>query len=181
MPRNNNLGFNLYFINVNASKPLKRDNTLIPLSMEHHYGLLFTWKIKQGLMLNAPLAVMKDYVEYIWNDNISKHFKLEEQILLKKLEENDPMRNRVAKEHKDVKKLVKTICSEASPPKQYLKDFCELLNNHIRFEEREFFPYIEKTCSSEQLKDIGNKLFKSQEKFMDKWTNSFWADRKREE
>ena len=30
-------------------KPLKRSKELAPLSREHHDGLLFAWKIKQGL------------------------------------------------------------------------------------------------------------------------------------
>ena len=32
-----------------ATKPLKRNPNLVPLSREHHYGLLFCWKLKQGL------------------------------------------------------------------------------------------------------------------------------------
>ncbi|WP_241739476.1 hypothetical protein [Aestuariibaculum marinum] len=29
-------------------KPLKRHKALQPLSREHHYGLLLTWKIRTG-------------------------------------------------------------------------------------------------------------------------------------
>ena len=36
-------------------KPLKRSKELAPLSREHHDGLLFAWKIKQGLANGTPI------------------------------------------------------------------------------------------------------------------------------
>ena len=51
-----------YTVMETATKPLKRNPNLVPLSREHHFGLLFAWKLKQGLAKNTSLETMRDYV-----------------------------------------------------------------------------------------------------------------------
>lgn len=44
--------------------------------------------------------------------------------------------------------------------REYCISFGEILDSHIRFEERELFPMIEKTLSEEQLAEIGMQIEK---------------------
>ncbi len=46
--------------------PIKRSEFLIQLSRDHHFTLLFCWKIKEGLKKDIPL-ILKDYVLFFWN------------------------------------------------------------------------------------------------------------------
>ena len=43
------------------AKPIKRSKQLSPLSREHHDGLLFAWKIRQGFENGTPLEEMRKY------------------------------------------------------------------------------------------------------------------------
>ena len=43
---------------MNQPKPIKRSKELVPLSKEHHEGLLFAWKIKQGLQNGIGIEAM---------------------------------------------------------------------------------------------------------------------------
>lgn len=44
---------------------LKRNENLKVLSREHHYGLLFSWKIREGLQKSIPTERMRPFVEYL--------------------------------------------------------------------------------------------------------------------
>src|SRR5438046_10584725 len=62
-------------------KPIKRSQQLTPLSKDHHDGLLFAWKIKQGLKNGADIKLVAEYVQWFWNNHLQEHFTEEEQIL----------------------------------------------------------------------------------------------------
>ncbi|MBK8139946.1 MAG: hypothetical protein IPK57_02320 [Chitinophagaceae bacterium] len=55
-------------------KPIKRSSQLAPLSREHHDGLLFAWKIKQGLDNKTPLDKLRKYSLWYWQQHIKPHF-----------------------------------------------------------------------------------------------------------
>ena len=40
---------------------IKRSKELAPLSPDHHEGLLFVWKIKQGLANKASFETLRNY------------------------------------------------------------------------------------------------------------------------
>ncbi|HEX4876854.1 MAG TPA: hypothetical protein VFV31_09305, partial [Chitinophagaceae bacterium] len=63
-------------------KPIKRSKQLAPLSREHHDGLLFAWKIKQGIANNATVEQMRKFALWYWRQHIKPHFFQEEKILL---------------------------------------------------------------------------------------------------
>ena len=41
---------------------MKRDKNIIPLSQDHHFGLLSGWKIKQGIKKNISYERIKNYI-----------------------------------------------------------------------------------------------------------------------
>ena len=62
-------------------KPIKRSKELTQLSKEHHFSLLFCWKIRQGLKMNISADRIKKYIEYFWLQCMQPHFLEEENFL----------------------------------------------------------------------------------------------------
>ena len=137
-------------------KPLKRSKELAPLSREHHDGLLFAWKIKQGLANGTSIETLCNYTRWFWSNHIKKHFKDEETVLAKFLPADNPLVLQMFNEHAQIRDLIISLDKEpGSGSLQLLADF---VNKHIRFEERELFGYAEKTLTQEQLEEIYKEL-----------------------
>src|SRR5688572_14989203 len=67
----------------NSIQPIKRSEQLAPLSREHHDGLLFAWKLRQGLAKAIPVETLSSYCIWYWKNHIKQHFHHEEDIILK--------------------------------------------------------------------------------------------------
>ena len=136
-------------------KPIKRSSQLAPLSREHHDGLLFAWKIKQGLDNKTPLDKLRKYSLWYWQQHIKPHFFQEEKILMPYMPADHPMAKQL-KEERDF-----TILAD-------------LLNKHIRFEERQLFAFLEEILTPEQL----DKVFQQLEEHpltCGEWNDEFWV------
>ena len=152
-------------------KPIKRSKELAPLSREHHDGLLFAWKIKQGLANGTSIETLCNYTRWFWSNHIKPHFKEEEKVLVKFLPEDNALVKQMFREHAQIRDLIISLDKEPDPSSLQL--LAEFVNNHIRFEERQLFPYVEQTLTSEQLneiyKDLPNELQCETE-----WKEEFW-------
>src|SRR6478735_4188570 len=137
-------------------KPLKRSKELAPLSREHHDGLLFAWKIKQGLANGTSIETLCNYTLWFWSNHIKTHFKDEEKVLVKFLPASNPLVRQMFKEHAQIRDLI--ISLDKEPDSSSLQLLGEFINNHIRFEERELFAYAEKTLTQEHLDEIYKEL-----------------------
>ena len=155
-------------------KPLKRHPELVPLSREHHFGLLFGWKIKQGLSLEADSKVIREYVQYFWKNHLAAHFEKEEKIIQELLPAANAGRNRVLTEHNLIRSLVNCLAIEREKPEYLLQTLQQFLNEHIRFEEREFFPYLESVATPGQLDLIGKLIHQDEETPEDDFQPAFW-------
>jgi iron-sulfur cluster repair protein YtfE (RIC family) len=152
---------------------MKRDENLVPLSREHHTGLLFCWKIRQGLAKEASPALIGDYAQYFWAAHLRPHFRKEEEILLPMLAEDDAHRQRLEHEHRDIEEKVGKLQQEVSH--EALESLQKMLYDHIRYEERELFPYLEQKVTEKQLRQIGNLLDEHTEPLQDEFAPAFWA------
>ncbi len=148
---------------------MKRNKNIVPLSQDHHFGLLCSWKIRQGLKKEVDIDRIQKYVDYFWNNSLKQHFK-EEEILFASL--NDDFTLRVIKEHSDLEKLHQHIITENSSNR--LIEFSDLLEKHIRFEERQWFPYLESTHNDSELEEIGAKLNEIHSNEKDNYPDEFW-------
>ncbi len=137
---------------------MKRDENLFALSWQHHNGLMAVLLLKKGLQKKADPAVMRDFILQIKNDELDEHFAAEEQVLLA-YSEKYPSLSGLYKKMKDEHKLLRQCYTELeSASCEVIEKFYRLLEQHIRFEEREFFPMIEETLTPQELSDIGSKL-----------------------
>ena len=137
-------------------KPLKRSKELAPLSREHHDGLLFAWKIKQGLANGTPIETLCNYTRWFWANHIKSHFNDEETVLVKFLPADNPLVLQMFEEHAQIRDLI--ISLDKEPDFGSLQLLADFINNHIRFEERELFAFAEKTLTPEQLDEIYKDL-----------------------
>ena len=53
---------------------MKRNENIVLLSRDHHFGLLHAWKIKQGLKKGVALERIATYIIFHWQHNQEAHF-----------------------------------------------------------------------------------------------------------
>ena len=115
---------------------MKRSSGLRALSSEHHTALT--------LARRAALAAESDNVTNAWSDvehsfetELEIHFRQEERLLLPALADagETVLVQRTLAEHAQLRALVYGQARDA----ETLRSFAELLQAHVRFEERELF------------------------------------------
>lgn len=152
---------------MTENRPIKRHTALQSFSKEHHYGLLLSWKIRQGLKSEIPIGRIWKYVDWFWQKHLSGHFEDEETILFPILSEENKNIKKAISQHKRLKRLFQ------SSPKdiRILNSIEEELEQHIRFEERILFNEIQEVANDEQLKRIEELHQFSDE---EEWKDEFW-------
>ncbi len=151
--------------------PIKRSPQLAPLSREHHEGLLFVWKIRQGKKYGIAIDRIMNYCTWFWNIHLQDHFKKEEHNFLKILPASDILLSKMVDDHKAIK-LKLTGLSENTTEDE-LELLAEMINSHIRFEERQLFFHIEQIANPSQL-EILAKYLDHHPKNREVWPDEFW-------
>lgn len=146
---------------------MKRHKSLFSLSHDHQHGLALALKLKypkKQLSSSAEdeISSLKQELADKYENVLRKHFRKEEQNLVPGFEDNNLM-IRMLYEHKKLVGLYDKIINDTEgwtqeQQRNKMNLFGELLELHIRFEERELFPMIEKSLSEEQLEELGKKL-----------------------
>ena len=148
--------------------PIKRSQQLAPFSREHHEALVFIQRVKQGLKNGTAFAILRDYINWFWTNSLKNHFDKEEQLLLPQLSAGDNLGLQLIKEHQDIRNIVSKELSEMQ-----IVLFADILNAHIRFEERVLFPHIERSIPLNALNMIFEQLDHPIE-CATSWKNKFW-------
>lgn len=151
-------------------KPIKRSTQLAPLSREHHEGLLFVWKIRQGIKKEVHPERMIAFVQWFWNTELEPHFRKEEKILLPHLGSDKNLHNRLLLEHQQIEDSVEVVLHNMYW--ETLENLAHAVNDHIRWEERVLFNEVEKKLSPDGLMNIGSQL--AEEKSCGVWEDAFW-------
>lgn len=151
---------------------MKRNKNIIPLSRDHHFGLLFCWKIRKGIQLKVPGGRIRKYITFFWENNLEPHFRDEEQFLF--VMEDDAPCNRAISEHKQIMALVDDIIHKATS-EEMIFALADTLEQHIRYEERELFPYLEQKLPAATLAVIGAHLSEVHAPQQDQYEDEFWA------
>lgn len=154
-------------------KPMKRSVELQPLSREHHDGLLFVWKIREGLKNGASTEKLKDFTSWFWRNHIRPHFFQEEKILVPVMPEGHTLAVQLKHEHTYIRELVITIDKDTD--RHDFTRLANLLETHIRFEERELFQYLEEHLTQQELSAIHEKLEKHPVSVDEEWSDEFWV------
>ena len=138
---------------------MKRANQLQPLSRQHHLGLNLSRHAKE--CTDEPEEIAKHWLNlssYI--SDMQHHFQIEDNLIAHALEPYRTSHSDVASvldtldgQHKQLHQLMDTV--EKSGGKNVtvvqVKELGNLLYDHIRFEERELYPTVEKYLTEAEL------------------------------
>jgi hemerythrin-like domain-containing protein len=148
---------------------MKRHKSLNILSHDHQHSLALSLKLKYNKKplsssLKEEVRILRNELIEKFENEISKHFKLEETFLAPLFPQNE-MIIRMLDEHKKIEEFYTKIYTKTEKWsfrqfREKLNLFGELLEQHIRFEERELFPMIEQSLTEEQLITLGKNLKK---------------------
>lgn len=136
---------------------MKRHQSLASLSSDHHHGLnmarmLRSAKREKGADSAEAYLKLREF----YDSELKEHFSEEEEILVPYLRSNE-MIIRMCDEHAQLHKLYDSLNTTTDLNTTLIR-FGELLDSHIRFEERELFPMIENTLPEEKLIEIGDRI-----------------------
>jgi hemerythrin-like domain-containing protein len=143
---------------------MKRSRELRPLSSEHHQALLVAFQVRKGLeghpeAAGAPrdLPGLVSLARRFERQVFTPHTEAEEALLSDHLA--PPDRERLAAEHLELRGLLEEAGGAApGPQRAALASFAGLLERHVRWEERELFPWAEAHLDAALLARIGGGL-----------------------
>jgi iron-sulfur cluster repair protein YtfE (RIC family) len=149
--------------------PAKRHPSLIPLSHDHHHGLVLAFRLREGLPRNRkpfdrPHEQAEDTVRF-FHDNLVIHFQAEEEMLFPAIRLHVPqaiaLLDTLIAEHatmrNSVEQLSRIVPDDPSLP-LFLKSFGDVLERHIRSEERELFPLYEAHVPEAEAARLGVEI-----------------------
>ncbi|WGQ09694.1 hemerythrin domain-containing protein [Pedobacter gandavensis] len=154
-------------------QPIKRTEEMKLLSRDHHFGLLFSWKIKQGIAKNIPTIRLKNYLNFFWSRHLKNHFLDEEVLLFNRFDVEEPC-VRAKKDHEQIVNLIDGVNAATEGDYVVYERLVIVLNDHIRFEERVVFPHLEMVLTESTLSSIGHFLEKQHHEFIDDYQDEFW-------
>lgn len=154
-------------------KPIKRHEALVSFSKDHHFGLLLVWKIRQGIKNAISPSRISDYILYCFQEDLQHHFKEEEQLMFCRLPADDTLRQRAEKEHAGIYDLIKRI-GGYKENLLWLQKFADILENHIRFEERALFNYLQEKLLPEELEIVSTYEGTPAGDLDASWGDRFW-------
>ena len=148
---------------------MKRAPELRDLSDHHHRGLVQARRLKivaTGDEANMPEETAEAFLEF-WQEGTTTHFREEEEVLLPVLARyredllgREPVVEMLL-QHARIRGLVMGLSDEVkdgSVRLETLGSIGELLETHIRLEEREVFPTIEEALPEEALREVADRL-----------------------
>ncbi|ULQ58319.1 hemerythrin domain-containing protein [Flavihumibacter rivuli] len=149
-------------------KPIRRHQVLQPISREHHHTLLLVWKIRKGLATGIDPKRIKRYTDWFYKTYAAPHFELEEKFLFPVLEPTHELIIRALDEHQQLRRLFK-YNSELNTT---LTTLADLLESHVRFEERVLLNLIQEMATPHELEII--RQTHSDARFIENARDEFW-------
>ena len=134
---------------------MKRSAALAPLSRDHHHALDAALRLRRADAGTLAEAVAS--FQAFFESRGSRHFEIEEELLLPALPASDPewsaMCERVLAEHADLRRRGAEVADvEAAHA------LGERLNDHVRFEERELFELLEARLEPAELERLAREV-----------------------
>jgi hemerythrin-like domain-containing protein len=143
-------------------KSSRRHDSIVPLSREHHYGLMVCLRIHRGLPINKSdngwLERERKKTVRFFESDLKQHFKAEEEVLFPSMQRFSGASSVIARlfsEHRRMEALIEQLGrASIETLADTLGEFADLLEEHIRMEERVLFPIYEKQASREIAEEV---------------------------
>jgi len=137
---------------------VKRHPALAPLSRDHQHTLAVALRLRRATPATAEQAAAAFLAA--WDLEEKLHFRIEEEILLPayaaSADPGDPIVLKILLDHLTIRCHAERLATDASV--QRLHELGERLASHVRLEEREMFPLIERRLSDAELSTLGTRL-----------------------
>jgi hypothetical protein len=137
---------------------VKRHPALAALSRDHHHALVVAQRLKRSSAASAEEA-RQCFLEY-WERDGAAHFREEEDVLLPALarftDPDQPVVARVLIDHVRIRSLA--LEAGEGAPLERLQALGLALERHVRREERELFPLLERALPDAALRDLAAAL-----------------------
>lgn len=140
----------------------RRHEALVPLTHDHHHALAQARRLKDVAGMESESErrnVTNDFVNFYFGRAV-RHFHEEEELFFAPLVDDAEAHELVVRavcEHLRLHAMVRTMKrqlsgGEADP--DLLSKVSDLLTEHVRFEEKELFPMVERLVSDIELNDL---------------------------
>jgi iron-sulfur cluster repair protein YtfE (RIC family) len=144
-----------------------RHSSLIPLSHDHHHGLALALRCrKQALGQLKPMGAAglrertAEVLDFYYR-NLVAHFRAEEEVLFPLLRSSAPQSaaiiDELTRQHEEIRRAIPRLEGGTGLAK-LIFDLGDLLDRHIRKEERELFPLFEKHVAENLAKTAAGEL-----------------------
>jgi iron-sulfur cluster repair protein YtfE (RIC family) len=141
--------------------------SLIPLSHDHHHGLALALRCrKQALGQIKPMGAAglreraREFVSFC-TAHLFAHFRAEEEVLFPLISSAVPASstiiNELVRDHEQIRGAVPQLESGNGLAK-LIFDLGDLLERHIRKEERELFPLFDKHVKTAEAEAAGREI-----------------------
>ena len=132
---------------------MKRSAALAALSRDHHKALFVAQQLRRADADTAADARSR-FLTY-WTEHGRTHFRREEEILLPGYAAHGdayhPLVLRALGDHVAIRQRAGVVAADPSADPELLHDLGERLSAHVRLEERELFPLIERDMPADEL------------------------------
>ena len=153
-------------------KPIRRNENIAKLSRDHHASLMFCWKLRQGIKQHISTERVVNYIKYFLDSHMLIHFKEEEEILFQPI--RDDKVHKAINDHVEISKLAHSVLVSGKEDLSVkLSQLADLVDAHVRYEERILFPHLEQNLTDDQLENIGRAI--SDEAIKDLYKDEFWV------
>ena len=123
--------------------------------------------------MGVSVERLKNYVNYFMNGHLIAHFEKEERLLFDLVDA--PVCLQAKKEHAVLMDHIQTINHSPLINPNIFIELIDMLNKHIRFEERVVFPTLEKLLDEQTLSSIQDELEIDDHTFKDEYPDEFWV------
>lgn len=143
---------------------IKRHESLQPLSRHHMVALHLALKLSRAGTDKSQLTneELKQEVQTFWVPDGRDHFREEEEILLTAFAKYAAIDRKevidMLLEHVQIRALIDTILNMEEIDTSVLHELGEILEDHVRKEERIVFPMIEKALPEKVLVELAPYL-----------------------
>jgi hemerythrin-like domain-containing protein len=135
---------------------MKRDPRLCGLSSDHHHALVLARSLVERAVADTLDAEAARDLATRFEHEIEPHFRIEEEVLLPAiaLAGGAEIVERIAEDHA----LLRARAAWAGGGRiDGLVTFAETLTEHVRFEERELFPFCETKLPASVLDEVARR------------------------
>ncbi len=156
---------------------MQRLDHLKTLSWEHHDALKYAHRLRKGIARGTDVDTLRRYLHLVVEHHLRPHFGQEESILVDRLSDEQrkaAVVQKVLEEHQQMLALAEEIAHTTGDVASLMTRFADMLKQHVRLEQAQFFPYIENTLSTQQLESAQHELEERHVPGHLPWDLPFW-------